>query len=136
MLNRPAYLLTKAASTLYFQLMAQDQPREELQIVTLHPGAVFNDIWASAGLKEEHLDDGKLSASKCRWRLANEFIAKLVGGSAVWAASEEAAFLHGRFAWSSWDVEELASGELRKRLDEDYNFLRSTIGGLEEGRLI
>ena len=68
--------------------------------------------------------------------IADGSIDRLTGGFAVWAASEQAAFLHGRYAWSSWDVEELASGELRKRLDEDYYFLRSTVAGLDQGRLI
>jgi hypothetical protein len=52
---------------------------------------------------------------------------------AVWAASDEAAFLHGRFIWSTWDVEELASGRLRKRLESDENFLRVGVHGLEYG---
>jgi hypothetical protein len=67
---------------------------------------------------------------------ANEAVEQLAGGFAVWAASEEAAFFNGRYSWSSWDVEELASGELRKRLDEDYNFLRVTVDGLDEGQLV
>jgi hypothetical protein len=52
---------------------------------------------------------------------------------AVWAATKKAAFLHGRFVWASWDVEELASGELRKEIDEDPYFLRSTIAPLKMG---
>jgi hypothetical protein len=67
---------------------------------------------------------------------ANERSEQLAGGFAVWAASEEAAFFHGRYSWSSWDVKELASGGLRKRLDEDYNFLRVTVDGLDEGQLV
>jgi hypothetical protein len=57
-------------------------------------------------------------------------IDELCGAFAVWAATDEAKFLHGRFAWASWDVEELASGELRKRIDEDPYFLRTSISGL------
>lgn len=49
----------------------------------------------------------------------------------MWAASDEAAFLNGRFIWASWDVEELASGELEKRLEKDENFLRVGVHGLE-----
>lgn len=59
----------------------------------------------------------------------------LGGNFAVWATSDEAQFLHGRFAWASWDVEELASGELRKRIDEDPYFLRTTISGLHGSHL-
>lgn len=60
---------------------------------------------------------------------------QLTGAFAVWAASKEAAFLHGRTVWVSWDVEELATGELRKRLDDDFYFLRGTIAGLNGGNL-
>jgi 5,10-methenyltetrahydromethanopterin hydrogenase len=56
---RPSYVLTKAASTLYFQLLAQDQPREELQVVSFHPGAVFNQHWAVHGIDKKHFDDGE-----------------------------------------------------------------------------
>jgi len=34
-------------------------------------------------------------------------IAKLPGNFCVWLASPEAAFLHGRFVWANWDVDEL-----------------------------
>lgn len=54
----------------------------------------------------------------------------LPGSYAVWAASPEARFLHGRFVWAAWDIEELKTGELRKRIDEDPYFLKFNIVGL------
>ena len=54
----------------------------------------------------------------------------LAGHFAVWCASPEAAFLHGRFVWSSWDVDELRSGEIRKRIDEDEFFLMTGVQGI------
>jgi hypothetical protein len=60
----------------------------------------------------------------------------LCGAFAVWAASLEASFLHGRVVWASWDVEELASGNLRKRIEEDSYFLRVSVVGLREGLLV
>lgn len=60
---------------------------------------------------------------------------EVCGGFAVWAATEQAQFFHGRFAWSSWDVDELAMGEVRKRIDKDPYFLRSSIVGLNGGLL-
>jgi hypothetical protein len=45
----------------------------------------------------------------------------------VWAASEEAKFLHGRFVYATWDVTELPSAAVRALLDEDPDFLK--IGG-------
>jgi len=58
---------------------------------------------------------------------------ELTGAFAVWAASKEAAFLHGRFVWCSWDVEEMATGEFRKSIDEDPYFLKASIVGLRDG---
>lgn len=135
-LARPAYALSKFASTLYFQLLAQDQSREKLQIVSFNPGPIFNEIWASYGAEKEHFDDGKFAKPGDRTIVTDKVLERLVGGFAVWGASQDAAFLHGRYAFSSWDVEELASGDLRKRLDEDYYFLRGTIAGLDQGRLV
>ncbi|KAH8666168.1 hypothetical protein BGZ61DRAFT_538358 [Ilyonectria robusta] len=60
--------------------------------------------------------------------------AELPGNFAVWAASKEARFLHGRFVWASWDVDELATGELRKRIDENVDFLRIGVVGLRGAR--
>jgi len=58
----------------------------------------------------------------------------LPGAFAVWAASKEARFLHGRFVWASWDVDELATGEVAKRMEEDGSYLRVGIMGLVGGR--
>lgn len=48
-------------------------------------------------------------------------------------ASKEAEFLHGRMIWSSWNVEELKDGPIRRRIDEDEYFLRVGLGGLNKG---
>lgn len=58
---------------------------------------------------------------------------ELAASFALWAATKEAAFLHGRFVWASWDVEELAAGEIRNRIDNDPYFLRSSIYPLKRG---
>ena len=60
-------------------------------------------------------------------------LGELAAAFAVWAATKEAAFLHGRFVWASWDVEELATDEIRKQVEEDPYFLRSTIAPLKRG---
>ena len=59
--------------------------------------------------------------------------AELGGAFAVWAASSEARFLHGRMVWASWDVEELASPEIRGKLEQDIELLRYGIDGLYGG---
>jgi hypothetical protein len=57
-------------------------------------------------------------------------IAVLAGNFAVWAASPEAKFLHGRFAWAGWDLDELRSGSIRERIDKDPKFLTIGVHGL------
>jgi hypothetical protein len=54
----------------------------------------------------------------------------LPGHWAVWAATSEAAFLHGRFAWSAWDVEEMKSGEVKERIEAEPSFLSLSFVGL------
>lgn len=57
-------------------------------------------------------------------------LVSLPSSVAIWAASDEAAFLHGRFIWSAWDVEELQSGPLRERIEQDENYLRIGVHGV------
>ena len=52
------------------------------------------------------------------------------GQFAVWAASPEADFLHGRFVWAGWDVNELKTGGMRKRIDSDPFYLMVGVKGL------
>lgn len=63
------------------------------------------------------------------------FSDELCGAFAVWLATKEAEFLHGRFVWSSWDVDQLASSDIRRRIDDDPYFLRATISGLNDANL-
>lgn len=63
---------------------------------------------------------------------SDESIEDLSGQFAVWAASSEADFLHGRFVWANWDVDELRSGEIGERIREDEHFLKMGVEGLTE----
>lgn len=60
--------------------------------------------------------------------------ANLGGAFAVWAASGEAAFVHGRFVWASWDVEELKKGDVRERIEADYDYLRIGVTGFKDSK--
>lgn len=111
----PAYGLTKNAGALTLQQIANRSDPEKLQIINLHPGVIYNDAWKQGGISETVLPFDDVS---------------LAGSSAVWLASTEARFLHGRFIWSSWDVDELKSGEIRKKIDEDVEFLKIGVNGL------
>lgn len=60
-------------------------------------------------------------------------VGELGGAFAVWASTKEAAFLHGRFVWASWDVDELAGGEIRQEIEADPYFLRAGVPPLTGG---
>lgn len=50
---------------------------------------------------------------------------------AVWAASREAEYLHGRFVWANWDVDEVKR-VLGEQIAKEPNFLKVGIEGLSE----
>ena len=81
----PSYCLTKQAGTLLMQMLALEVDPAQMQIVSVHPGVIFNHAWASA-------------PEEARPKFDDE---NLPGQYAVWAASEEARFLHGRFVWAA-----------------------------------
>ncbi|KAF5001943.1 hypothetical protein FGRMN_684 [Fusarium graminum] len=110
-----SYSLTKAAGTLLLQKLAEEMSPADTQIISFHPGAVLTDQVREKGLTETSMN----------WDDVN-----LPGAFAVWCASEEATFLHGRFVWTAWDVDELKSGPVRERLDSDGKFLRIGVHGL------
>ncbi|KAL7948415.1 hypothetical protein V8C42DRAFT_362966 [Trichoderma barbatum] len=110
-----AYGLTKNSGVLLLQQLARDTPVSKMQIVSFHPGAILSPGARSVGATEQTLDWDDVS---------------LPSSVAVWAASDEAAFLHGRFIWSAWDVEELRSGPLRERIESDGQFLRIGVHGV------
>lgn len=64
-LSRPAYNLTKLSGTMLFQLLAQHTSPDEAQIVSFHPGVVYNDRWKAMGLSNELFDDGKRFNDDC-----------------------------------------------------------------------
>ncbi|KAM4061066.1 short chain dehydrogenase [Hirsutella rhossiliensis] len=113
----PLYSASKSAAAMLLQMLAKDVDPDEMQVVSFHPGGVFTEAVSSYGFYEDDFD----------WDDAN-----MPGQFAVWAASPEARFLHGRFVWAGWDVQELQQGPLRKRIEEDQYFLKVGIAGLRE----
>ncbi|KAI1170550.1 NAD(P)-binding protein [Nemania sp. FL0916] len=116
--NYLAYGASKQAGQSVLQMVAQDTPREKMQIVSFHPGAIFTEAAKTTGWTEDSLP----------WDNVN-----LPGDFAVWAASPEASFLHGRFVWAAWDVDQLKSGKIRNYIEENRDFLRVGVNGLGEG---
>ncbi|KXJ87950.1 hypothetical protein Micbo1qcDRAFT_178598 [Microdochium bolleyi] len=111
----PGYQLTKSAGTCAMQQIARDVPAAEMQMVSVHPGVVFTEAAESAGYTQDTLD----------WNHED-----LPGHFAVWAASPEASFLHGRYVWANWDVEDLSSGEVRAQIEADPWYLKVGVKGL------
>ncbi|KAJ3943186.1 uncharacterized protein N0V96_007421 [Colletotrichum fioriniae] len=82
------------------------------------------------------------SASKNAGTMLIQMIAKdtppredavdLAGNFAVWAASEEARFLHGRFVWAKWDIDELKSGVIGEKIESNDHYLKVGVVGLQE----
>ncbi|KAM0424381.1 hypothetical protein ACHAPT_010301 [Fusarium lateritium] len=112
--DRPSYGITKLASTDYLQQVALEVKPEEMQVSVFHPGIVFTEVAVAAGL-----DD-----TAYPWDDEN-----LPGHYAVWAASPEAEFIHGRFVWAAWDVEEL-KGIIEDGMKKNPRFLTAGIEGL------
>lgn len=100
----------------HLQWEVDQLPGAPVRIHSFNPGVIFTPGARKTGASEEILahfpfDDGSLPE-----------------GFAVWLASPAAAFLKGRFVWSSWDVEELVA--MKHKLEEDPEFCQMTVKGL------
>ncbi|KAJ4478987.1 short-chain dehydrogenase/reductase [Lentinula aciculospora] len=113
--NQTPYATSKSAFTTLIGRIADERPVEDVQIISFNPGALYSET--AANFFEE---------SYYKW---DEMA--LPADYAVWAASPEASWLHGRFVWAHWDVDELKA-EILKRLQEEKGFLRVAVQGLPE----
>ncbi|CAK4033397.1 Hypothetical predicted protein [Lecanosticta acicola] len=109
--GQTGYGPSKAAFTqMITQLASQITPQKDsVRMFSYHPGALYTPTVRKLGMTEDAL----------KW----EDI-RLPGHFAVWLASPESDFLHGKFVWAAWDVDELV--ELKGRVEKDASFL--TIG--------
>jgi hypothetical protein len=53
----------------------------------------------------------------------------LPGDYSVWASTAAASFLHGRFVWTNWDVEELI--QRKAEIQADNGLLKIGLQGVE-----
>jgi NAD(P)-dependent dehydrogenase (short-subunit alcohol dehydrogenase family) len=51
--NVSPYVLSKSAGTLFVQLLANQVPQAELQVVTMHPGTIYGDAFEGVGITED-----------------------------------------------------------------------------------
>jgi NAD(P)-dependent dehydrogenase (short-subunit alcohol dehydrogenase family) len=103
-----SYGASKAALARWSESVSVDVPQSVARFISLHPGAVKTDMGIKTGL------DGVFLSTDAR--LAGKFV--------VWAMTEEAKFLAGRFAWVNWDVDELVA---RKAEILEKDLLRTSL---------
>lgn len=53
--KRPVYGLTKSSGTLLIQQIAKDVTPDKLQIISFHPGLIYNAEWKRMGIKDTDL---------------------------------------------------------------------------------
>ncbi|GIZ46725.1 hypothetical protein CKM354_000983900 [Cercospora kikuchii] len=109
--RRSGYASSKAAFAQLLQHFASENaslgPDRKIKIHSFHPGAFYSPAVASHFPPDTVWDD-----------------LTLPGDFAVWMAGSQSDFLHGRFVWANWDVEEMMA--LKERLSRDRSFL--TVG--------
>ncbi|KAK3291297.1 putative NADP(+)-dependent dehydrogenase [Chaetomium fimeti] len=104
--QRVAYGPSKAAATQMMQQFAAEVDAAQVRIFSVHPGALYTPGTAQLFPREA-----------MQW----EDLA-LPAHFALWLAGPESAFLHGRYLWAQWDVDELLG--LRERVAGDGFFLK------------
>ncbi|KAJ3982295.1 short-chain dehydrogenase/reductase [Lentinula detonsa] len=115
--NQTPYTTSKAAITALVGRIADEHPVEDIQIISYHPGVLYSE-GASKFVDKSLLKWDEMA---------------LPADYAVWAASPEASWLHGKFVWAHWDVDELkADKDISKLMEQDKGFLRVAVQGLTE----
>jgi hypothetical protein len=118
------------------QTIAYATPAKNMQIISMNPGMHYTESFQRFAEADSFpWDDSKLKMAMPRCPFSGPCklttrLVKLPGDFAVWAASNEAEFLHGRFVWANWDVDELQTGPLREKIENDPGFLKMTVKGL------
>ncbi|KIK66733.1 hypothetical protein GYMLUDRAFT_37861 [Collybiopsis luxurians FD-317 M1] len=118
--NQNSYNSSKLAFMSLVGRIADERKVDDVQIISYHPGALYSE-GASKHVPKDLLkwDDMSLPADY-----------------AVWAASPEASWLHGRFVWAHWDVDELqvaahqADSDVAKQLEQEKGYLKAGVIGL------
>ncbi|OAL53583.1 NAD(P)-binding protein [Pyrenochaeta sp. DS3sAY3a] len=98
------YSISKLAFTSFLRHVTAEYRETRLRVHSFNPGSVLTDPAKEAGMDEHSMpwDDVSLPAS-----------------FSVWLASPQAAFLHGRFVMSAWDVDELVAMKHHFETDQD-----------------
>ena len=105
---RVGYGSSKCAGVQVMQNFAAQYQGDDVGIFSIHPGSFYTPGVA------QNMPKGAIE-----WEEPD-----LPAYFALWLAGPESAFLHGRFVWANWDVDELLA--LKERVVQDPSFL--TIG--------
>ncbi|TKA82218.1 hypothetical protein B0A55_07513 [Friedmanniomyces simplex] len=89
--GQAAYGSSKATFARMLQHLANERKSENVKIFTVHPGTFDTPLAAR-----------HFPSDAFQWEDIS-----LVGQFCTWVATSEAEFLHGRFVWAQWDVDEL-----------------------------
>lgn len=59
--NLMTYGVTKNSGTLLYQVIADETLAEKMQIISVHPGTIFTEVWQNYGVDKTYLpfDEGK-----------------------------------------------------------------------------
>lgn len=105
---RIGYGSSKAAGVQVMQNFASQFKDEDVKVVSFHPGSYY-----TAGVA------ANIPKAMVEWEDVT-----LPADFTVWLTGPQSDFLHGRFVWANWDVDQLI--ELEDKVDGDASFL--TIG--------
>lgn len=105
---RIGYGSSKAAEVQVLQHFAAEQKAGDVRIFSFHPGSFYTPGVAK-----------NIPKGAVEWEDIN-----LPAHFTLWLAGPESSFLHGRYMWAHWDVDELIA--MKDRLSSDPGFM--TIG--------
>ncbi|GAB1740449.1 hypothetical protein NU219Hw_g5554t1 [Hortaea werneckii] len=108
--HQAAYTSSKAAFVQLCQHLASEHmPKDGFRIFSMHPGAVYTPAVAkNMGKDDFPCENINLPADFC-----------------LWLSSGQADFLHGKFVWAQWDVDELIA--LEERILSEPGFLQMSL---------
>jgi NAD(P)-dependent dehydrogenase (short-subunit alcohol dehydrogenase family) len=130
-----AYTASKAANSKLGEHLAFELGPQGIRVVNIQPGIVETDMNLKSQSSDDSmelpaLDDGGCSNFTFIYVCLLTFlIVSLPADMILWLASEEAAFLHGKFVWVNWDVEELKAK--RSEIESNPHLLAIGLDGLE-----
>ncbi|KAI7231817.1 hypothetical protein KC330_g6203 [Hortaea werneckii] len=108
--HQAGYISSKAGFAQLCQHLASEHtPKEGFRIFSMHPGAIYTPAVAKNMDRDDFpWEDVDLPANFC-----------------LWLSSGQADFLHGRFVWAQWDVDELVA--LKDRTMSEPSFLQMSL---------